>query len=98
MSNTATLPTLNVHTLVALASLADACQRNAPCVFLFDGVPLQVTARALVKSPSYPSFLSSDDDVREAFVWFSGVVEHFLPVSDLLDRLRDGTLALDYTL
>lgn len=91
---------LNVQTLVRLAALADACQRTVPCVMVDEswGHPVEVVARAFVRSDDDMALLSSDDDVRDGAVWFSGTTERAVSVRDLLTMLEEGRLALDYRL
>lgn len=39
-------------------------------------------------------FLRYDEDVRDAFVWCSGIFEHWFPVEELLDALDNITTGL----
>ena len=36
-------------------------------------------------------FLSENEDVRDAYVWCSGIFEHWFPVEELLDALDNVT-------
>lgn len=38
---------------------------------------------------------NASGDVRDAYVWISATMEHFLPVRDVLDLMRRGLFAED---
>jgi hypothetical protein len=86
---------LTVSTLTRLGMLAEAVERKQPITRLLpDGNTVTKVARAFTHDGG--GFLGRDDDVRDAFVWVSGMTEEWWPVSELLDGIREGAVALNY--
>lgn len=68
-----------------LAEIQDACIHNYPVRWAQDSDPSQVVdgvARAFCNEDG--SFFDSKKDVREAFIWISGMVERFMPVMEIM--------------
>lgn len=94
MTNTESPFTIN--DLLDIGRIADACIGNKPVTFLADnGDTYTMTARALCANDS-GMFLAGSDDVRDAYVWFSGTFERFIPMAEMLSLLRGQRVALDY--
>ena len=92
---TTTHAPLTVHTLRKLRDLADAVYAGQPITReLPDGTILTGVARAFTRDGG--GFLGPDEDVRDGYVWFSGAIESWWPVAELLDGLDNGTVALNY--
>lgn len=86
--------TLNIGTAVALGQLLDACQRGLRVTWSPDGgdTICDGIARAICRRTpdGYPgSFLAADADVRDGYVWISGITEWTLPVREVLDLMRE---------
>ena len=89
---------LTIGRAITLGSLLDACAHSYPATWLADGDGPIVsgTLRAIVKDDRGSSFMTSNTDVRDGYVWVSGTFEHFIPVRDVLDWIEAGTFALNY--
>ena len=68
-----------------LAELNDACIHNYKVRWALDSNPEAVAegvARAFCNEDG--SFFDPKKDVRQAFVWISGIVERFMPVMEIM--------------
>jgi hypothetical protein len=98
--------TLGINEASRLSDLISAAERHAKVGRLIrqgdsdplDSEPVYGTIRAFVRDPETAYFLTDKDDVRDAYLWVTtrGGMEAFWPVSELLDDVRVGYLALDY--
>lgn len=82
---------------LALADVLRACSGCQPVTLLCEDGSVEVgTARAVCKD-SNGAFLIGED-VREGFVWLTmrSGLERFIPVADLVERVKEGTVALNY--
>jgi len=86
--------TLNLTTAVAIGTIIGWAQRNARVTFAVDG-DTSCIVEGVARSIGGPggSFATADDDVRDLFFRVSSTFEHFLPVSDVVEMLRDGLIA-----
>jgi hypothetical protein len=50
--------------------------------------------RHFVQDPHTAAFLTGRDDVRDAYVRISGMMEHFLPVGDVVSLIRRGYMVV----
>jgi hypothetical protein len=92
---TTTHAPLTLHALRQLASLADCVFAGQPITrVLDDGEAFTGTARAFTRLGG--GFLDSTEDIRDGYVWISGLFEQWWPVSELLAGLDNGTVALNY--
>lgn len=92
---TSTDRTLSVSILTRLGMLAETVQQGQRITRLLPNGDLSTkVARAFTLDGG--GFLGREDDVRDAYVWVSGMTEEWWPVSELLDGIKDGTVALNY--
>lgn len=85
---------LTVSDLTSLSIIAQAAERSARVRWLLDeGEVAEGVARAITHDDG--GFLSSGDDVRDAYLWVSGVTERWLPVSSLVNGVRMGIVSFD---
>ena len=89
---------LTINDACTLADVIRAAQGNQTLVRLLDnGNLLSGTARAICKSPE-GGFLSSDDDVREGYLWVTtfGGMEQWWPMAEVIELVQSGEIALNY--
>lgn len=80
---------LNIGTAVNLGALLAACQHGRRVTWSPDGgdTIFEGVARAICRRTpdGYPGgFLSAHDDVRDGYMWVSGITETTLPVEHVL--------------
>lgn len=97
-ARTADRAPLTSVTVLALAKIVQAAQLTARVSRMTpEGDVLRGTVRNLVVSPDNPVFLRATDEVRDAYLWVSGVWEHFWPVSELVGEVARGTLGFRFS-
>jgi hypothetical protein len=82
---------LTVADLAMLSELSDACSNkskvrwaaNGDVAYIAEGV-----ARNFTNEDG--NFLKANEDVRDAFVWISGTMEHFIPVRQIMEWMTNG--------
>ena len=96
MANTPGTPVTlaDLHALVVLDDAVTYKRKvrwavNGDVAVLADGV-----ARAFTNEEGH--FLNPQSDVREACVWISSTMEHFLPVKDLIPLIKENLFVVDH--
>ena len=90
---------LNINDACTIADIVRTAQGNQPVTRLLDGGRvISGTARAIVKDDSGASFLGATDDVRDGYLWVTTVMgfEEFWPMSEVMELVGSGELALNY--
>lgn len=98
---------LTIGHAVTLGSILDACIKTQPATWLArypdtgelvgDGSLVSGTMRAVVADNEGRGLLmGSDKDVRDGFVWVSGMFEHFFPMRDVMRWVEAGEFSLNY--
>lgn len=86
---------LTEHDVRNLAALGDAVLHGQPITRLSpDGDVTTKIARAFAHDGG--GFLTAKDDIRDGFVWVSGLTEEWWPVAELIEGMDQGTVALNY--
>jgi hypothetical protein len=78
--------------LLQLSELVEASNRHATVRWAVDG-DLDVIASGVARHftrDTFGNFPTHTDDVRDGYLRISGMVEHFLPVSTVLDLHTRG--------
>lgn len=84
--------TLTVSQLIRLGELLRGADQHDRVRWAVDGDTDRVTDGVLrgFTDANGNHWHDSDGDVRNAYVRISGTMEHFLPVSDVLELMADG--------
>lgn len=85
---------LTLSELNRLAMLAEAVGEGRRIARLHDGLVQSGVARAFTREGG--GFLTPDDDIRDGFVWVSGITESWWPVTELANGIDKGTVSLDW--
>lgn len=85
---------LSVGDAVRLGEIVEACIQCQPVTFLEEsGRIASYVARAITDAGG--AHLGSGVDVRDGFVWLSGIFERFVPVMEVMEGVKNGTVALN---
>jgi hypothetical protein len=91
---------LTLNDAAALGELIHGVESHAKLEYYANGTdsadsPVNVEMRAFTHEGG--GFISSDEDVRDAHIWTSGIFEHWYPVMDLIRAIQniDGRYGLD---
>lgn len=91
MNDPLTIPPLTAPDLFRLVDIVHAIQTSAKVRWLTEsGTVVENVARAFTDTEG--NFLDSHSDVRNAYLWTSGIFEHFIPVSTVLTKMASGDL------
>ena len=89
---------LTIPELTTLSMLAECVQAGQPITRVTAAGDTEWgIARAFTRDGG--GFLTTDEDVRDGFVWISGgsgLFERWWPVKELVEGIRDGDVALNY--
>jgi hypothetical protein len=87
--------TLTMSNLIALGEIVRAAQGTRPIRWSTDGgaTICEGIARAITHDGG--NFLSGEDDVRDGYLWVSGIFERWIPVRDLMPLVNTGLFAID---
>lgn len=86
---------LTLSDLTRLGMLAEAVEEGRRIARMQeDGTVQSGVARAFAHDGG--GFLTPADDVRDGFVWVSGITESWWPVAELADGIAKGTVSLDW--
>jgi hypothetical protein len=80
--------------LEALWDLNEAVAKNSHIRWLSGGgETVEATARAFTDKNG--NFLLPTEDVRDGYLWTSGIFEHFIPIRTVLAKMAEGVFAID---
>jgi hypothetical protein len=87
---TTTAP-LTVADLAMLSELSDACSNKSKVRWAANG-DVSYIAEGVARNftDANGNFLKANEDVRDAFVWISGTMEHFIPVRQIMEWMTNG--------
>lgn len=89
------MTTLTLSQLNRLAMLAEAVGDGRRIARLHDdGIVQSGVARAFTRDGG--GFPGETEDIRDVFVWVSGITESWWPVAELVDGIANGTVSLDW--
>lgn len=84
-----TLTLADLRALVEITRAVDSRNHSKILWASASGYPVTAVVRNFTDEDG--NYLRNDDDVlAEGYVWLSGTVEHFLPVWDAIDEVREG--------
>ena len=96
MTNPASTP-LTHGQIVMAYRLIQGCQAGWPVIWSSDQGEsvLKGTLRAITPAQNDPCFASPSEDIRTQWVRISSTFEHWLPVSQVLELMRDNLFVIN---
>lgn len=91
MSEHGIVSVADVH---ALAVIVGAASEGSRVTWMLDGSDHAVSGVARAIAHEGGGFLTDHDDVRDGFLHVSGTVEVWLPITQLIDMLRNHTFVV----
>ncbi|SRR6266699_2623487 len=99
MSKPESMRTLTVWGAVNLGNVVRAAQQNKRVAWILNGSGDVITGTARSIGDVQGNFASETDDVRDCFLRITTDAgwEHFMPIKEVLDRVADMEMSLDYS-
>src|SRR4029077_20883413 len=88
-------PMLTLGDACVIADIVRCAQGNQPVTWMAEnGSLITGTARAITHEGG--ALLHNDTDVRDGYLWISAGMEFFIPMREVMERVPEGTFALNY--
>lgn len=88
-----TTPTMTHSDILFASRLIDGCRHGLRCEWAVNGDVRRVNSgvlRAITDEAETGNYGRPDRDIRKQWVRISGTFENWLPVSEVIDLMRDG--------
>jgi hypothetical protein len=89
---------VNVADTLAVAEIINGCKESARVSWLVNGGPDVLSGVMRSVGDEQGRFLGDHEDVLgpNVYVRITATFEHFLPIQDVVDMLRNGTMAIGW--